>query len=609
MLPRTKRFQPVLLLLVIALTAAPAAASAAPGDLDPSFGSGGMVKLLESKEEAWAEGIAVQPDGKLVIAGQEKGNAVALRLLPNGQPDTGFGNGGKVTLNFPGGHSEVRTVAVQPDGKIVAAGVAEVAGNGDFLVVRYNADGSPDMSFGGGDGIETVPVGGEWDQAEAVAIGSDGRIAASGTVDLPKGGNGLGVVVLEPSGAPDTSFGGDGSLVKETAMGEGDDRGVAVAMLGDGSVLLGDENGAGGGNGFTLLKLLPSGEYDTSFGEGDGIAFTPIPVIGAGTEFGAGRITDFAVLPDGRIIASGYGIDYFAIPPDIATYHLKFAAVRWLANGELDPTFAEGGIFARRMGEEFAASSVNLAQGGGYLFAGSYELTSAEEGAPWVGRLKPDGSPDPAFGSDGFVFRTGTAPFGEEAENAAVDSADRLVTVGSAYGANHTEWVSVTRYLGDPQPLAVPISAPGPKPKPANQPPHARMKAVPKKLPVGKPTGFSGTASDPDGNGVQSVQVALVKRARGGVKAKASAGARLRCFALNAKLRFKRTKATGNQCPQVWLTAKGTSKWSFRLKGALPPGKYVVFARAVDGKGLAESSFSRKLGNRYGFRVVASKVR
>lgn len=593
------RFLPVALVAFCLLAFAPTA-SAAPGDLDPSFGSGGMVKLLESNEESWAEGIAIQSDGKIVIAGQEKGNAVVLRLLPNGQPDPGFGSGGKVTLNFPGGHSEVRAVAVQPDGKIVAAGVAEAPGNGDFLIVRYNADGSPDMSFGGGDGIETVSLGNEYDQAEAVAVGPDGRIAASGTVDLPGGGNGLGVVVLEPNGTPDAGFGGGGSLVKETEIGEGDDRGVAVALLGDGRVLLGDECGSGRGNGFVLLRLLANGDLDPDFGAGDGIVETPIP--GDGLTEGAGRITDFALLPDGRIIASGYGADYDGTP---VSYHATFAAVRYLPDGELDTSFANSGIYTRRIDNEGTAASVELAQNGGYLFAGGYEIPSAElspdNDADWVGRLLSSGLPDAGFGSAGFVIRTDRAPSGEYVENAAVDSADRLVTIGSAFGDNETEWVSVTRYLGDPQPA--PISAP----VAPNLAPFARMKAVPKKLALGKLKGFSGTASDPDGNGVQKVQIALVKRARGGVKAKASAGARLRCFALNSKFRFKRTKAKKNQCPQVWLTVKGTSKWNFKLKGTLPPGKYVVFARAVDSKGLAESSFSRKLRNRYGFRVVASR--
>lgn len=588
-------------LILCGLLAAAPAASAAPGDLDPSFGSGGMVKLLESEDESYAEGIAVQPDGKVVIAGYENGNAVVVRLLADGQIDASFGSGGKVTTTGAG-RSEFQAVAIQPDGKIVAAGAGKVAGTIDFLFARYNPDGSPDLSFGGGDGIETVAVGSEEDQAQDVGIAPDGRIVASGTSELPESNNGLGVVVLEPNGTPDASFGGDGSLVKETVEGEGDDRGVAVAMLGDGSVLVGDANGAGGGNGLTLMKLLPSGEYDTSFGEGDGIALTPIPVIGVEEPFGAGRITDFAVLPDGRIIASGYGLDYFAVPPNPPTYHLKFAAVRWLANGELDPTFAEGGIFTRRIANEGSASAVALAQGGGYLFAGSYEFSSMEpqQDAAWVARLKPDGTPDPAFGTGGFVLRTDTAPAGEYVENAAVDSADRLVTVGTASDSNNTSEMSVARYLGDPQPVSIPIAAPVTR----NQPAHAKMRPVPKKVRADKLLGFFGTASDPDGNGVQRVQIALVRKVRGGVKAKASA-ARVRCFALkNAKLRFKRVKAKGGQCAQVWLNVKGTSRWSFKFKGQLPPGRYVVFARAVDGKGLAETSFSRKQGNRYGFRVL-----
>ena len=592
-----RRLSPVLTALFLLVFAS--SASGAPGDLDPSFGNGGNVKLLENNE-SFAEGIAVQPDNKVLVAGYEKGNAVVLRLLANAAPDPSFGSGGKVTITVPGGLSILNAVTVQPDGKIVAAGQAQVAGNFDFLIVRLMPDGSPDPGFGGGDGIETVPVGAEEDDARSVAVGPEGRIVVTGEVDRPESVNALGIVVLKTDGTPDPSFGGDGSLFKET--GDGDDRGVQGALLAGGGVLVGDSNNGGFGDGFTLMKLLPNGEYDLSFGGGDGIAVTPIPVAGVEGEMGGGRITDFAVLPDGRIIASGYGADYFAIPPDSPSYHLKFAAVRWLPNGELDPSFGEGGIFSLRGGAELSASSVELAQGGGYLFAGSYELTEADENSAWVGRLKPDGSPDPAFGTSGFVFRPESTTAGEYVEDAAVDSADRLLTVGSAFDPN-TEWTSVSRYLGDPQPApVVPINTPV-----ANLPAHAKMKAVPKKLALGKLKGFSGTASDPDGNGVQKVQIALVKRARGGVKAKASAGARLRCFALSAKQSFKRTKAKKNQCPQVWLTAKGTAKWSFKLKGTLPPGKYVVFARAVDGKGLAETSFSRKLGNRYGFRVVASR--
>jgi uncharacterized delta-60 repeat protein len=594
MLPPS-RLPLVLLSLVFALVA-PAAASAAPGDLDPSFGSGGMVKLLPSEEESYAEAVAVQPDGKIVVAGYEKGNAVVLRLLPNGEPDTGFGGGGKVTTVIPTGFSGFRAVTLQPDGRIVAVGEAKGATTGDFLIARYNADGSPDGSFGGGDGIELVPVGALGDQAEAVAIGPEGKIAVTGYAGLPGPNEALAVVVLKANGEPDASFGGDGSVTKETAATY--DTGVAIAMFGDGGILVADNNGAGGGDGFVLMKLLADGKYDPGFGGGDGTVVTELPVDGA-EGVSAGRVNDLAVQPDGRIVAAGYGFDYQATP---SAYLSEVVVTRYTPEGELDASFASGGIFTHRIENEGTAETMELGEKGRILIAGYYENPTSKMSSSWVGRLDANGSLDPGFGAGGLVLRGDTAPFGEGVEASAIDSEDRLLTVGTAYGGGGTSWGSLTRYLGDPRPAAAaPISAPGR----ANRPAHAKMKTVPKKLRVGNLKGFSGTAADPDGNAVQRVQLALVQKVRGGAKAKASARGRVRCFALkNAKLRFKRVKAKGKQCPQVWLTAEGTSKWRFKLKGTLPPGRYVVYARATDGQGLAETSFSRKLGNRYAFRVL-----
>jgi hypothetical protein len=118
--------------------------------------------------------------------------------------------------------------------------------------------------------------------------------------------------------------------------------------------------------------------------------------------------------------------------------------------------------------------------------------------------------------------------------------------------------------------------------------------------------GFSGTASDPDGDALRKVQIALVKLVRGG--AKASRRAPRRCFTLrNGRARFKPVRVKkGKRCPWRWLAVKGKAKWSFRLKRRLPRGRYVVYARAVDDKGLAEAVFSRRAGNRFAFRVRSS---
>lgn len=584
-------------LVLIALSALAAlavvpAASAAPGQLDPSFGNGGVVKILPSEEGNLASGVAVQADGKVVIAGGEApGNLLLVRLLENGALDTSFGASGKVLLGVPGGFAEARAVAIQPDGKIVAVGGAQGAVNADFLIARFLPDGSPDPGFGGGDGLELVPVGSEEDEAEAVAIGPDGRIVATGLAKIEAGENeAVGVVVVGANGTPDPSFAGDGSQTIETTPKF--DIGVAVAMLGDGRILVADESGAGAGHGFALAQLTANGGPDPSFGGGDGIVETPIP---PGTAMTAGgRITDFARRADGRIVAAGYGFDEVGMTNDF-----KLAVVRYLADGELDPTFAEGGIFTRQLGTgEEQVVAIALGSGEKPVLTASY---TPDDAAPAVFRLDANGALDPTFGTGGETLRGPTAPFGENTRDGALDPEDRLVTVGMSFEGNNQTNIVVTRY-GDPRPEVLAA---------ANRAPRVRMKKVPKKAAAGKLTGFSGTASDPDGDALSRVQVAVVKLVAGdGAKASRPLPIRPRCRVMtNAKGQFKVVKArkVGGKavCPPRWLTVKGTAKWRFKLKRNLSPGRYVVYARAVDARGLAGATFSRKLGNRYAFRVLA----
>jgi uncharacterized delta-60 repeat protein len=592
----------VLLSLLGVLAIAPSA-SAAPGDLDPSFGSGGSVRLLPSEEKVSLRAVAVQPDLKIVLAGSEEpGSVILVRLLPDGALDPSFGAGGKVTTPFPGGFGEARAIVLQPDGKIVIAGEAKGAVNGDFLIARYNADGSPDASFGDGDGIQLVPIGIGQDRAQAVAIGAGGRILATGTTDLEGGKTNAAVAMLDANGNPDSAFTGDGTMTIDTTADDSD-KGVAIAGLADGRILVGDSTANGAGDGFTLVQLLPTGLPDPGFGGGDGIVKTPIP----GSD--AGRLTDFALRPDGRIVASGYGFEEVGPPFSLDD---MFAAVGYLASGELDPSFAEAGIFTHQIEEGDgveAAQEVELTPTGKVLLAGTYDPAPGNASTALL-RLDPLGELDPAFGSEGEVLRGILAPFGEIFQDAALDAEERLVVASTAYiGGNVTELV-VSRYLGDPrpQPPAQPPSPPRATPAPPrNLAARALMKKVPKKIAAEDLKGFSGTASDADGNGVQRVEIALASWV-----GKPSGGRPLairRCLVLkNRKLRFERVREESrNKCPQRWLTAKGTAKWSFKLKGALPPGRYVVYARATDGKGEAETSFSRKLGNRYAFNVLPSR--
>ena len=573
-----------LLATLVALAAASfaPAASAAPGQLDPTFGTGGSVRLLPSNEDIALRGVATQPDGKIVLAGGDftADTTLVVRLLENGALDPTFGTGGIVSLKLGSEASEARAVLLQPDGKIVVAGSAKGATTYDFMVARLNADGSPDLSFGGGDGNEVFPVGTEQDRAEALALGPGGRIVATGEARTPSDGA-VALAVLGSNGLPDTGyFGGDGVTTESTVPKS--DQGVAAAMLADGRVLVGDANAAGAGKGFTLVQLLPAGSRDPAFGGGDGLVEVPVPSGGTESNLG-GRISDFELLADGRIVASGYGYDQ-ASPSNDA----KMVVARFLADGQLDESFGKAGWFSHQFGpgSEYAGA-IEVAPTGKLLIAGPYDFALNVNGTPGraVARLEPNGTLDPGFGAGGTVVSGETAAFGESFEGAVLDAEERLVFNARAYiGGGNTEIV-VSRYLGDKDP----------KP-PLNQAPHARMKKVPKKLRANRLRGFVGTADDPDGS-IARVQIAVTKKA--GKK----------CLRMaNARAKFKPAKKQrGKPCEPRWLTVKGKAKWSFKLKKNLAPGRYVVIARAVDSAGLAESTFSRKAGNRYAFRILPAK--
>ncbi len=132
----------------------------ANGSLDTSFGSGGTVSTVLSARQSEIDGVAIQPDGKIVAVGYESDSAssypyyfTVARYNTNGTLDTTFGSGGVVISHVGAGNSQGRSVALQGDGKIVVGGVYEAdASLREFAVFRFNANGTPDASFGGGTG-------------------------------------------------------------------------------------------------------------------------------------------------------------------------------------------------------------------------------------------------------------------------------------------------------------------------------------------------------------------------------------------------------------------------------------------------------------------------
>jgi uncharacterized delta-60 repeat protein len=279
-------------LVSVVLPAAPAWA-AGGGTLDPSFGPGGKV-LTDFGGQDMAYGMAIQRDGKIVAAGLANTGGdydfALARYNDDGTLDTTFGAGGKVLTDVSG---DAYALAVQPDGRIVAAGTS----NTDFALIRYHRDGSLDTTLGGGRAL--TDFGGN-DYAYALAIRPDGKIVVAGFSDV-YGSNDFALTRYHNDGTPDSTFGGGGWVLSDVSGASSDDEVRAVTVQPDGKIVA-----AGGSNAvhgtdqdFALARYDNDGALDTSFGIG-GIVLTD--VTGAGSYDVCLALT---VQPDGKIMVAG----------------------------------------------------------------------------------------------------------------------------------------------------------------------------------------------------------------------------------------------------------------------------------------------------------------
>lgn len=268
----------------------------ASGALDASFGDAGKVSTAFGGDDS---AMALQADGKIVMVG---GGFRLARYNADGGLDAGFGAGGLVTTDLPGTTSEqAHGVALQPDGKIVVVGFTFASGrNSDFVVARYNADGGLDASFGVGSKL-TVDILGGVDEARNVALRADGAIVVSGihTIGDDSDLAHTGVVSLDANGNFDTSF-GSGGKVTLTDMSVDD----GLALADDGRVLLVGSVSVGvfpaDSLHFALMRLAVNGSPDSGFGSG-GLVTTDLST---GDDFGRA----IALQAGGKIVVAGQSL-------------------------------------------------------------------------------------------------------------------------------------------------------------------------------------------------------------------------------------------------------------------------------------------------------------
>ena len=207
-----------------------------PGDLDQTFGDSGKATTIFYGVDGVAGAVVVQSDGRIVAAG---GNSISrnfslARFLPNGAPDYSFGTVGKVTtaIHANSDPAYVYSLALQPDGKIVAAGFA-TSSNGaeEFALVRYLSDGSLDPSFGSA-GKVTTSVSGFADRGRAVAVQADGKICVAGTAN-----GDIALVRFNADGTLDNSFGSLGKVSTDYISRDDGSQGLALQQFRGGPLL------------------------------------------------------------------------------------------------------------------------------------------------------------------------------------------------------------------------------------------------------------------------------------------------------------------------------------------------------------------------------------
>lgn len=280
----------------LAISALGALATAQAASLDPTFGSAGITSTAFGNYGAAAKAV-IQPDGRIVTAGQDAlGDFALARYTTSGALDTSFNGTGKVTTTPSGSCSgQARALALQADGKIVVAGTScpNFTATRNFTVYRYNTDGSLDASFGSS-GKATVNFYAGASEAFAVAV-QGGSIWVAGYA-----GSGFALARLTSSGTLDYSFGSGTGTVTST-LGTGSAYANSLAIQADGKPVLAGY-ASSGGTVFALTRYTTSGALDTTFGTGGKV----LTNVGGTYSGNAAIATGVAVQTDGKIVAAGY---------------------------------------------------------------------------------------------------------------------------------------------------------------------------------------------------------------------------------------------------------------------------------------------------------------
>ncbi len=414
---------------------------AGPGELDPTFGVGGIVtsQIVQHPYSLWANSLRVQPDGKILIGGNlnapggdgENYDAsfFIARYTAEGSPDQSFGTAGKLVAPFDfGGDIVGNDIALQPDGKIIAVGSGNSLSR--FVVHRYNPDGTIDLSFGTG-GRSVTQVGASSQAALRVVVQPDGKIVVGGFSYLSWPNLAAFVAIrYNPDGSQDASFGTNGVVTTSFDGFHQEVRLDAVLLPPGGDiVLVGASRVSGTTYGIALIRYNEDGSLDSGFGANGKIIHRV-----SGVETIA---LDGVVQLGGKIVVAG------------STYN-RFV-MRFNSDGSLDQSFASGGIFTMANGTGFYAGERLAMQADGRIFGVGYGWNGTEMGLGAM-RLRPNGLPDPSFGSNGRVVTAiGSGDF-NRAIGCAIQPDGKMLAYAEAWVNDNVVGIALVRYQGESPP-------------------------------------------------------------------------------------------------------------------------------------------------------------
>jgi uncharacterized delta-60 repeat protein len=293
------------------------------GTLDPTFGGGdGRVVTDFTPGYDEAVGVAIQDDGKIVVAGVAGKRIGVARYTATGGLDPTFGGDGKITTDLTNDGDYAYSIGIQEtDDKIVVGGYAGGAG-GRFAVARYETDGTLDPTFGGGDGWVATNLTPRYDYVDDLAIQADGKIVAAGAADYFSTSGRVALARYNPNGTLDTGFSGDGKI--KANLGPGFDAVYAVAVQAvDQHIVAAGQ----AGKRLTVVRYDTAGDPDTTF-SGDGVAITDFTP-------GLDYADEVLIQADDKIVAAG--------ARNFNGFGTRFALVRYDSSGVLDPSFGGDG--------------------------------------------------------------------------------------------------------------------------------------------------------------------------------------------------------------------------------------------------------------------------